>query len=264
MPEDKNGNLIIHRSKKPLVCNPVRRRVLTDLLEEDPDGDAMSSWRVFRIMAEFVSGFELLRRHQLAATIFGSARTKPEDPLFAEAKDLAARLATQGFTIVSGGGHGIMKAANGGAYDAGGKSIGLTIDLPMERHDKMHFTDSRDFHFFFTRKVMLAFASEVYIFFPGGFGTLDEFFEIATLVQTGKISTVPIILYGRDYWEPLTDWIEDTLLGQYATIDEDDLLLYRVVDSVDEAYEYVMQCADRGAGRAQKDTEKAEAEQKSS
>jgi uncharacterized protein (TIGR00730 family) len=223
----------------------MRRRIVTDLL--DPDGDAVSSWRVFRILAEFVDGFELLRKYKLAASIFGSARTDPADPYYRDAEELAGRLAQAGFTIITGGGHGIMKAANSGAHQAKGKSVGLTIDLPMERHQELYFDESQDFHFFFTRKVMLAFASEVYVFFPGGFGTLDEFFELTMLVQTGKISSVPIVLYGRDFWEPLTDWIEECLLMQYGTIDREDIEIYRVVDSIDEAYEYVMRCSDHEA-----------------
>jgi uncharacterized protein (TIGR00730 family) len=211
-------------------------RVLTDLFEED---DAVQSWRVFRIMSEFVDGFDTLRKYSTAATFFGSARLRPGDPAYKEAEALAALLARDGFTIITGGGPGIMEAANVGAFKVGGQSVGLNIELPMEQKLNPYVTESKQFHFFFSRKVMLSFASEVYIYFPGGFGTLDELFEIVTLVQTRKISNIPIVLYGKAFWTPLLTFMKEVLVKQYETIDSTDLDIFTVVDSVDEAHAYI-------------------------
>lgn len=222
-------------------------RIMKDLL--DPNGDAVESWRIFRIMAEFVAGFELLRKHGLAVTFFGTARTAAGEETYKQAEELAAKLAKAGFTIITGGGPGVMEAANVGAFKVGGKSIGLNIQLPMEQRLNPYVTESQQFHFFFTRKVMLAFASEVYIYFPGGFGTLDELFEIVTLAQTKKITKTPIILYGKKFWAPLLDWIEGSLYKKYGTVSRDDLDILHVVDSVDEAYEYILKNVDRNSAR---------------
>ncbi len=204
----------------------------------------VESWRVFKIMAEFVEGFEMLKKYKLAATFFGSARTKPDDQIYLDGVALSAKLAKSGFTIVSGGAAGVMEAASKGAFEAGGDSVGLNIKLPQEQHVNQYLTDEMTFNYFFSRKVMLSFASEVYIFFPGGFGTLDECLEILTLVQTRKIKRVPIILYGKDFWTPFTDLFESHLLGKYNTIGKDDLNLYQVVDSVDEAYDLILKSVD--------------------
>lgn len=233
---------LIRKRKQTLAPLPPQSpdaqcRVMTDLLA--PNGDAVQSWRIFRIMAEFVAGFELLRKYGLAATFFGSARTRPGDPIYEAAETLAGKLAKSGFSIITGGGPGVMGAANEGAFKVGGKSVGLNIELPMEQSLNPHTTESERFHFFFTRKVMLSFASEVYVYFPGGFGTLDELFELVTLVQTRKISTIPIVLYGKEFWAPLLSWIEQSLYPQ-GLISKEDMEIYHVVDSVDEAYEYIM------------------------
>jgi uncharacterized protein (TIGR00730 family) len=211
-------------------------RVATDLFQSD---DAIQSWRIFRIMSEFVSGFDVLRKYSTAATFFGSARLKPQDPLYKDAEALAAKLAKKGYTIITGGGPGIMEAANVGAFKVGGKSVGLNIILPMEQKLNPYVTESESFHFFFSRKVMLAFASEVYVYFPGGFGTLDELFEIVTLVQTGKIQKLPIVLYGKDFWKPIFEFFEKQLASKYKTISPEDLELFHIVDSVEEAYDYI-------------------------
>lgn len=228
------------RSISPNTC-----RIVDELL--DPKGqnsDAVQSWRVFRIMAEFVQGFELLREHGLAATFWGSARTQPSDPYYKAAEELAARLAKKDFSIISGGGPGIMEASNVGAFKVGGKSVGLNIVLPFEQKLNPYTTQSLDFDFFFSRKVMLTFASEVYVYFPGGFGTLDELFEIVTLIQTKKIEPLPVILYGKDYWDPLLRFFETSLLKKFETISPEDLQIFKVVDSVDEAYKYIMKHVD--------------------
>jgi len=217
-------------------------RVVTDLL--DTDGDAIESWRVFRIMSEFVSGFELLRKYGLAATVYGSARSKPGDPYYKQAEELCAKLAKKGFSIITGGGGGIMEAGNVGAFKVGGKSVGLNIQLPFEQKLNPYTTEALNFDFFFSRKVMLAFASEVYIYFPGGFGTMDEFFEMLTLIQTKKIERIPIVLYGKDFWDPLVKFFETTMLKKYKTVSPEDFELFKVVDSVDEAYKYILKTVD--------------------
>jgi uncharacterized protein (TIGR00730 family) len=228
------------RSKKSKKL--MYKRIVTDLL--DTNGDAVESWRVFRIMSEFVAGFELLRKYGLAATIFGSARFIPGDKYYKEAEDLAARLAKKGYAIITGGGPGIMEAANVGGFKVGGKSVGLNIELPFEQKLNPYTTESLDFYFFFSRKVMLAFASEVYVYFPGGFGTLDEFFELLTLVQTRKIQRIPIVLYGSDFWNPLMEFFKNNMLKKYQTISKEDLDLFHVVDSVDEAMKYILKNVD--------------------
>lgn len=220
----------------------IYKRIITDLL--DPNGDAIESWRVFRIMSEFVSGFELLRKHGLAATFWGSARLAPGEQYYKDAEELAAKLAKKGFAIITGGGPGIMEAGNVGAFKVGGQSVGLNIKLPTEQRLNPYVTETESFDFFFARKVMLTFASEVYVYFPGGFGTLDEFFEIMTLVQTKKIAPIPIVLYGKEFWEPLLQFFEKDLLKKYKTISKEDLHLYHVVDSVDEAYKYILKNVD--------------------
>ena len=200
----------------------------------------IESWRVFKIMSEFVEGFDIIRRYGLAISFFGSARALPRDDSYTNAEELAGRLAKKGFAIITGGSSGIMQAANKGAFDAGGVSVGLNISLPDVQNYNPYLTEKFSFDHFFVRKVMLTYASEVYIYFQGGFGTLDEFFEIITLVQTKKIHRVPIILFGKDYWEPLLNFIEKTLYEKHATIDKNDMALYVLVDSVDEAYEYIV------------------------
>jgi uncharacterized protein (TIGR00730 family) len=217
-----------------------RPPVEQELLEHGQQEDlSVTSWRIFRILSEFVAGFELLRKYDLAATVFGSARSLPTDRWYQEAYTLSFKLAQDGFAMITGGGGGIMGAANKGAYEAGGASVGLNIQLPQEQHLNHFVTDSETFQYFFPRKVMLSFASEVYIYFPGGFGTLDEFFELLTLVQTKKISPIPMVLVGKSYWTPLVEWCEKTLLAEHKTISEKDLDLFKVVDSAEEAYEYI-------------------------
>ncbi len=219
-------------------------RVVTELLDPTAQDGAIESWRVFRIMSEFVQGFELLRNYGLAATFWGSARLTPDDPYYKAAEEIAAKLAKKGFAIISGGGPGIMEASNVGAFKVGGKSVGLNIELPFEQKLNPYTTESLTFKYFFSRKVMLTFASEVYIYFPGGFGTLDEFFEIVTLIQTKKIERIPIVLYGADFWAPLLRWFEKDLVKKYKTISKEDLDLFAVVDSVDDAMKYILKNVD--------------------
>jgi uncharacterized protein (TIGR00730 family) len=199
----------------------------------------IESWRIFKIMSEFVEGFDIISRYSLAATFFGSARTNPESEYYMQAVELATRLTKKGLAVITGGSSGIMQAANEGAFQSGGASVGLNINLASAQSYNKYLTDKFVFDHFFVRKVMLTYASEVYIYFPGGFGTLDEFFEIVTLVQTKKIRKVPIILFGKKYWEPLLTVIEKTLYEEFGNIDKGDMSLYTLVDTVDEAYEYI-------------------------
>lgn len=235
-----------------VIAPPAEHRMEGELRVLDPDkvdeAQDMDTWRIFKIMAELIEGFTLLRKYRLAVTFFGSARTELEPKLYEDATELARRLAESGFAIITGGAEGIMEAANKGAYDAGGQSVGLNIRLASEQQPNRYLTDGQTYNYFFTRKVMLTFASEAYVYFPGGFGTLDEFTEILTLVQTRKIKRLPIILYDRAFWEPLTRIFEENLLRRYKTVSEKDTRLYRIVDSVDEAYQVVMDEVEKGNG----------------
>lgn len=220
----EEGKKAVPESPEPLVCKP---------RELEP-------WRVFKIMSEFVEGFELLQKHALAASFFGTARASFDSKIYKDATALAAKLATRGFSVITGGSAGIMEAANRGAFEAGGSSVGLNIRLEDNQPSNRYTTEQLMFDHFFVRKVMLTFASEVYIYFPGGFGTLDEFTEILTLVQTKSIKRVPIVLYGSEYWNPIITHFKDKLFNEYHAIDAADMELYKVVDSVDEAFEYIV------------------------
>jgi uncharacterized protein (TIGR00730 family) len=219
----EEGKVSLPDQASPLVCKPNR----------------LEPWRLYKIMAEFSEGFETLGKYGLAASIFGTARMTFESHFYTEATELSARLAKAGFAIITGGAAGIMEAANKGAYDAGGFSVGLNIRLDSNQGTNKFLTDSITFDHFFVRKVMLTFASEVYIYFPGGFGTLDEFFEILTLIQTNKIRKVPIVLYGSEYWGPLIAFFKAKVLGEHAAIDPADMDLFVLVDTVDEAFTYI-------------------------
>jgi uncharacterized protein (TIGR00730 family) len=221
-----------------------------EMLQHGNEDLSVTSWRIFRVMAEFVAGFDLLRKYDLAVTVFGSARSLPTDHWYKEAHKLSYMLAKEGFAMITGGGGGIMGAANKGAYEAGGVSVGLNIRLPHEQHLNSYVTDSETFQYFFPRKVMLSFASEVYIYFPGGFGTLDEFFEIVTLVQTQKIARIPIVLVGKDFWNPMVAWCKNVLAEKQKTISPQDLDLFVVVDSADEAHRYICTVLGDGVCRA--------------
>jgi uncharacterized protein (TIGR00730 family) len=205
------------------------------------------SWQIFKIMAEFVDGFEKLAKIGPCVSIFGSARTKNDNPYYKLAEDTARLLTEHGYGVISGGGPGIMEAANKGAYEAGGKSVGLNIELPFEQfHNKYIDRDKvLQFDYFFVRKVMFMKYSQGFIVLPGGFGTLDESFEAITLIQTGKIARFPIVFVGVEYWKGLFDWITDKMLNQEHNIHPDDLNLYRVVDTADEAVEHIVRFYDK-------------------
>lgn len=197
------------------------------------------SWRVMRVMSEFVQGFELLASLGPAVTIFGSARTPPDHPEYQKARETAMLLGQAGFGIISGGGPGIMEAANAGAKSAGAKSIGVGIELPFEQKLNDFVDTSVNFHYFFVRKVMLVKYSQAFVIFPGGLGTLDEMFEALTLIQTKKIKNFPIVLVGTDYWKGLTDWMENTLAKQ-GKMKASDMRLLTVTDSPEEVKDFVV------------------------
>jgi hypothetical protein len=197
------------------------------------------TWRVFRIMSEFVEGFESLKDLGPAISIFGSARTKKDEWPYLTAMKLSEMLARRGFAIISGGGPGVMEAANRGARNGKGVSVGLNIQLPLEQKANRYQTKSLTFRHFFARKVMFVKYASGYVIMPGGFGTLDEFFESLTLIQTGKIRRFPVVLMGRKYWEGLIRWMESTLIDE-RTIDVEDLNMFYLTDSPEDAVEYII------------------------
>lgn len=195
--------------------------------------DKGDSWRMFRIIGEMVEGFDRLSGVEPAVTIYGSARIKPEDKLYAQTEDIAHRLGKLGFSIISGGGPGVMEAANKGGKKAGVKSIGLNIELPQEQTVNCYTTDSITFSHFFARKVMLVKYATAFIIMPGGLGTLDELTEVLTLIQTHKIKPFPVIMFGSQYWQGFLEWLKSqTLANNY--ISEEDIDLLRVCDSPEE------------------------------
>jgi len=196
------------------------------------------SWRVFRIMAEFVDGIEQLTPLEPAVTIFGSARTKPGEKFYVMAETLGRLLAEEGFTVITGGGPGIMEAANKGAFEAGGQSVGLNIVLPFEQKLNPYTTIHINFRYFFVRKVMFVKYAMSYVIFPGGFGTMDELFEALTLIQTDKLKPFPVILVGSDYWAGLLGWINETMLGANM-ISPEDRTIFTLVDSPKDALEII-------------------------
>lgn len=195
-------------------------------------------WRVFRIMGEFVEGFDELASLNRGISIFGSARSKPNDPDYKAAQETAALLAAEGFAVITGGGPGIMEAANKGAFEAGGLSIGCNIELPFEQRPNPYQTRSLTFKYFFVRKMMFVKYSLGFIIFPGGFGTFDELFEALTLIQTRKIRNFPIVLFGTKYWTGLLDWLKDVVLAE-GKISEDDFRMFHISDSPSEVVEIV-------------------------
>ena len=194
------------------------------------------SWAIFKIMAEFVEGYEKLSRIGPCVSIFGSARTKPEEKYYKLAEEVAYQLTQSGFGVITGGGPGIMEAGNKGAHMAGGTSVGLNIDLPFEQHDNPYIDrdKSLDFDYFFVRKVMFVKYSQGFVVMPGGFGTLDELFEAMTLIQTNKIEKFPIILVDKGFWGGLMNWVKSTLLNANNNISPEDLELIHLVDTADE------------------------------
>ncbi len=206
------------------------------------ESKAHSSWQIFKIMAEFVDGFEALAKIGPCISIFGSARTQPGHSTYELTVDISQKLAGEGFGIISGGGPGIMEAANKGAQLGGGRSVGLNIELPFEQHSNPYIDRDANLHFeyFFVRKTMFTKYSQGFIMMPGGFGTMDEFFEVATLIQTGKMSQVPLILVGSAYWEGMMKWLKTTMLNE-EYISAVDLDLLKVADTAEEVADHVLQ-----------------------
>jgi uncharacterized protein (TIGR00730 family) len=209
---------------------------------------AEETWRIFRIMAEFVEGIDVMSKVGPAVSIFGSSRVTPDNPYYQQAEELAAKLVRHDFAVITGGGPGIMEAANKGAAEAGGKSIGLNIWIPMEQEANPYQTVSLDFHYFFVRKVMFVKYAVAFACFPGGFGTMDEFFESMTLVQTEKIRPFKVVLLGSRFWNPMMDWMRETMLGTHGNISPEDLNLFTITDDVDTAVSLI--CAHLERDRA--------------
>jgi uncharacterized protein (TIGR00730 family) len=229
------------------------RRIL-----ERHDGDLAGN--ALRIGEEFLQGFLGVERiGRPAITIFGSARVTRDDPVYAEARDIARRIVEAGFAVVTGGGPGVMEAANRGARDGGGVSVGFNIELPHEQFENGYLDISLTFDHFYVRKTMFVKAAEGFVIFPGGFGTLDELFEALTLIQTGKVLHFPVVLFDRDYWAPLLDWIRGRLLPE-GMISPEDLELLTVTDDHDEAVQVLVDCYERRCADMPAEAEKADAQ----
>jgi uncharacterized protein (TIGR00730 family) len=218
--------------------------------EDEPLEQMTDSWRVFRIMGEFVEGFDTLARIGPAVSIFGSARSARGAPDYAAAEQTARLLAEAGFAVITGGGPGIMEAANKGADEGGGASIGCNIELPFEQGMNAWVRTAVNFRYFFVRKTMFVKYAEAFIIFPGGFGTMDELFEALTLIQTRKVRNFPVILFGRAYWQGLLEWLHATMLAD-GKISEADLALLVVTDSSEEAVQTVRSCYEENCARAE-------------
>ncbi len=208
---------------------------------------ATDSWQIFKIMAEFVEGYEKLAKIGPCVTIFGSARTPAENKYYQIAVETGRLLSERGYGVITGGGPGIMEAGNKGAFEAGGKSVGLNIELPFEQFHNKYIEQNKllEFDYFFIRKVMFMKYSQGYIVMPGGFGTLDELFEAMTLIQTGKIARFPIVLVGTEFWGGLISWITETMLSKENNISPEDLNLFRLVDTAEEATEHIFRFYDK-------------------
>lgn len=230
---NQKGNLNLPASKLPKV-------------EEPKDFRSSLHWRVFRILSEFIEGWQFLADFKKTVTFFGSARFPEGSRWYEEARKLGALAAKDGFAVITGGGPGIMEGGNRGAAEAEGKSIGLNIKLPSEQRINPYVNQSSAFHYFFVRKVMLSFAAQAYVFFPGGLGTLDEVFELLTLIQTKKISDkIPVVLVGKEFWEPIHKWMHEEMYQKLQSIDEEDLKLYTIVDNAEEAFEIIKNAPSR-------------------
>ncbi|MDH4472145.1 MAG: TIGR00730 family Rossman fold protein [Fluviicola sp.] len=199
------------------------------------------SWAIFKIMSEFVEGYERMAKIGPCVSIFGSARTKEENPYYEQAVEVGEKLAKAGFGVITGGGPGIMEAGNKGAKQGGGRSVGLNIDLPFEQNYNPYIDPEHnlEFNYFFVRKVIFVKYSQGFIIMPGGFGTLDELFEAITLIQTKKINKRPVVLISHDYWDGLVDWVKRAMLEKENNISESDLNYLKVVDTADEAVKYI-------------------------
>ena len=224
----------MENKKEPKIEKRFRQKNWSEIKSND-------SWAIFKIMSEFVNGYESMARIGPSISIFGSARTKPEDKYYLLAQEIAYKISQQGFGIITGGGPGIMEAGNKGAHLGAGASIGLNIELPFEQHFNPYIDGDKNlqFDYFFVRKVMFVKYSQGFVVMPGGFGTLDELFEAITLIQTSKTGKFPIILVGSDFWSGLFEWIKNVLRDKYKTISPEDIDLIQIVDTSDEVVEII-------------------------
>jgi uncharacterized protein (TIGR00730 family) len=223
--------------------NPSEDKIRKAFAEKDwNEIKVTDSWQIFKIMSEFVGGFEKMARIGPCVSIFGSARTKPDHPYYKLAEEIAFKLTKEGYGVITGGGPGIMEAANKGAQAGGGRSVGLNIDLPFEQYSNPYIDPDKliTFDYFFVRKLMFIKYAQGFIVLPGGFGTLDELFEALTLIQTKKIGKFPIILVGKKHWQGIMNWIKEVLLQEVNNISADDLELVSIVDTADEAVQNIV------------------------
>src|SRR5438874_2473935 len=246
-------NITLNRANR--LGTPTEDEQLLRKPEPTPaDFTRSDTWRVLRIMGEFVNGFDTLAEVGAAVTIFGSARVRPDNPMYANAEQLARMLSEKGFAVITGGGPGIMEAANKGAKEAGGMSIGCNIELPFEQGTNAYVDVAINFRYFFVRKTMFVKYSEAFVIFPGGFGTMDELFEALTLIQTDKVQNFPLILFGTEYWKGLIDWIKGTMLAE-RKIGAEDLKLLIMTDSVEEACQTIVDCYNDRCWQAKESSE---------
>ncbi len=241
-------------SRKPVPVPELNQQKRTEderLLQRQPanlQDMAKEAWRVFRIMGEFVEGFEALAHLGPAVSVFGSARTLPDDPMYAAAERTGRLLAEAGFAVITGGGPGIMEAANKGVHEGGGESVGCNIELPFEQGMNAFVQTAINFHYFFVRKTMFVKYAEAFVIFPGGFGTMDELFEALTLIQTGKVQNFPVVLMGSEYWSGMIDWIRDSMLAE-GKISPGDVDLLTITDVPEEAVRTIVDAYDAEVAR---------------
>jgi uncharacterized protein (TIGR00730 family) len=229
---------IVHRRDKPNKNIPEAHAGHTHKhISDEIDGELHA--RAGRVEDELINGFHAIREYPKSVTFFGSARFEENHPFYKKAQHLSSEICKMGYAVITGGGPGIMEAGNRGTNETCGYSVGFNIELPNEQVINPYVTHGVNFHYFFSRKVSLAFSAEAYLYFPGGFGTLDEFFEILTLIQTNKIPAVPVICVGSEYWDPLNSFICKTLLGSFGTISASDAKLYKVLDDDEEILQIV-------------------------
>jgi uncharacterized protein (TIGR00730 family) len=224
--------MVIRDGRHPEGAGSVEKQYLIDELSKE------ESWRIFRIMAEFVDSIEDLSRIHNGVTVFGSARVKPEDPYYQMAEKLGRLLVQNGFSVITGGGPGIMEAANKGAAEAGGQSVGMNIKLPFEQKPNPYANLQIDYKYFFIRKVMFVKYAVAYIIMPGGYGTMDEFFEALTLIQTKRVKSFPIIVMGREYWRGLLDWLKNTMLRANMILPFD-IEMIQIIDEPEEVVKHI-------------------------
>lgn len=239
--QNPNSQAPLEQPAKIVVPPPTRGHFSNLNMRNWTETRASSSWQIFRIMAEFVQGFEAMAKIGPCVSVFGSARTQPGSKYYELAVEIARLLSLEGFGIITGGGPGIMEAGNKGAHLAGGKSVGLNIELPFEQHSNPFLPreGNLNFDYFFVRKVVFTKYSQGFVMMPGGWGTMDEFFEIATLIQTRKFTQTPMVCVGREYWQGLFDWMRGTMLEKEGNISPGDLEMIKVYDTAEEVVSYI-------------------------